>query len=117
MSAAPSLQPRCCAPAFHQPASQSFASASVWWPGLKRACVRMPQALSAPHSNAVPRDHSGSCRCSLHVKCKVCRAVRYLFDRASLVLLVEDTQAQLRLLSLQEAYRLLVRPSCASLSR
>ncbi len=35
--------------------------------------------------------------------------LRYLFDRASLLLLVEDGKAGMRLVSLQEAYRLLVR--------
>ena len=50
----------------------------------------------------------------LHGDCEPRRAGRYLFDRASLLLLVEDAQEQLRLLSLQEAYHLLVRPSRTS---
>ena len=74
--------------------------------------VHMPQALPVSHLKCLSQSSFRQLQVPLHGNCEPRRS-RYLFDRASLLLMVEDAQEQLRLLSLQEAYHLLVRPSGA----
>lgn len=82
----------------------------------KSVPVHMPQALPVSHLGCLSQSSVRQLHMPLHGSCEPRCADRYLFDRASLLLLVEDAQEQLRLLSLQEAYHLLVCPSGASSS-